>query len=167
MPQPYYHDCAGRIPGHTTRAPPVGFELETNGFQLYAIANLDKTSLLIMTETCQPFQLKPSKSIGPENCHPQLIARVHLFIKGHSEAHQPEPQTTASMMWPHPANEGFPTIDPRAPVKEPYWALAASSPASPFRAAQALRDRNEPSRPHRRQQEYPRHLHLRQPDIPA
>ena len=24
----------------------VGFELETNGFQLYAIANLDKTSLL-------------------------------------------------------------------------------------------------------------------------
>ena len=39
----YYHDCSGRIPGHTTRAPPVGFELETNGFQFYAIANLDKT----------------------------------------------------------------------------------------------------------------------------
>ena len=44
-PQLYYHDCSGRIPGHTTRAPPVGFELETNSFQLYAIANLDKTSL--------------------------------------------------------------------------------------------------------------------------
>ena len=43
-PQLYYHDCSGRIPGHTTRAPPVGFELETNGFQFYAIANLDKTS---------------------------------------------------------------------------------------------------------------------------
>ena len=26
------HDCSGRIPGHTTRAPLVGFELETNGF---------------------------------------------------------------------------------------------------------------------------------------
>ena len=33
------------IPGHTTRAPPVGFELETNSFQFYAIANLYKTSL--------------------------------------------------------------------------------------------------------------------------
>ena len=28
-----------------TRVPQVGFELETNGFQIYAIANLDKTSL--------------------------------------------------------------------------------------------------------------------------
>ena len=36
----------GRIPRHTTRAPPVGFELETNGIQFYAIANLDKTSYL-------------------------------------------------------------------------------------------------------------------------
>ena len=33
-----------KVPGHTTRAPPVGFELATNGIQLYAIANLDKTS---------------------------------------------------------------------------------------------------------------------------
>ena len=33
------------VPGHTTRAPPVGFELATNGVQFYAIANLDKTSL--------------------------------------------------------------------------------------------------------------------------
>ena len=41
----YYHDCSGRIPGHTSRAPQVGFELETNCFQFYAIANLDKTSL--------------------------------------------------------------------------------------------------------------------------
>ena len=32
------------VPGHTTRAPPVGFELATNGIQFYAIANLDKTS---------------------------------------------------------------------------------------------------------------------------
>ena len=45
-PQLYYHDCSGQIPGHTTRAPPVGFELETNCFQFYAIANLDKTSLI-------------------------------------------------------------------------------------------------------------------------
>ena len=36
-PQLYYHDCSGRIPGLTTRAPPVGFELETNGFQFYAM----------------------------------------------------------------------------------------------------------------------------------
>ena len=36
------------VPGHTTRAPPVGFELAaTNGIQLYAIANLDKTSLYL------------------------------------------------------------------------------------------------------------------------
>ena len=28
--------------------PLVGFELETNGFQFYAIANLDKTSLVIV-----------------------------------------------------------------------------------------------------------------------
>ena len=41
----YYHDCSGRIPGPTTRAPPVGFELETNVFQFSAIANLDKTSV--------------------------------------------------------------------------------------------------------------------------
>ena len=33
------------VPGHTTRAPPVGFELATNGIQFYAIANRDKTSL--------------------------------------------------------------------------------------------------------------------------
>ena len=32
-----------KVPGHTTRAPSVGFELATNGIQLYAIANLDKT----------------------------------------------------------------------------------------------------------------------------
>ena len=29
------------IPGHTTRAPSVGFELATNGVQLLVIANLD------------------------------------------------------------------------------------------------------------------------------
>ena len=34
------------VPGHTTRAPPVGFELAANGVQFYAIANLDKTSLV-------------------------------------------------------------------------------------------------------------------------
>ena len=31
-------------PRHTTREPPVWFELEANCFQFYAIANLDKTS---------------------------------------------------------------------------------------------------------------------------
>ena len=45
--QLYYHDCSGRIPGHTTRVPQVGFELETNGFQFYAIATLDNTSNLL------------------------------------------------------------------------------------------------------------------------
>ena len=37
------------VPGHTTKAPPVGFELRlaTNGIQLYAIANLDKTSQVL------------------------------------------------------------------------------------------------------------------------
>ena len=43
--QLYYYDCSGRIAGHTTRVPRVGFELETNSFQFYAIANLDKISL--------------------------------------------------------------------------------------------------------------------------
>ena len=33
------------IPGHTTRAPQLGFELATNGIQFHVIANLDKTSL--------------------------------------------------------------------------------------------------------------------------
>ena len=42
--QLYYHNCSGRIPGHTTREPQVGFKLETNCFQFYAITNLDKTS---------------------------------------------------------------------------------------------------------------------------
>ena len=32
-----------RIPGHTTRALPVEFELATDGIQFYVIANLDKT----------------------------------------------------------------------------------------------------------------------------
>ena len=32
---------------HLTRAPPVGFELATNGIECYVIANLDKTSLYI------------------------------------------------------------------------------------------------------------------------
>ena len=34
-----------RIPGHTTKEPPVGFELATKGIQFYVIANLDMTSL--------------------------------------------------------------------------------------------------------------------------
>ena len=34
--------CGTKVAGHTTRAPPVGFKLETKGIQLYAIANLDK-----------------------------------------------------------------------------------------------------------------------------
>ena len=33
------------IPGHTTRAPPAGFELATDGLQFCVIANLDQTSL--------------------------------------------------------------------------------------------------------------------------
>ena len=44
-----YHDCSGRIPGHTTIEPQVGFELATNSIQFYTMANLDKTSLYIMT----------------------------------------------------------------------------------------------------------------------
>ena len=32
LQQLYYHDCLGRIPGHTTREPQVGFELETKCF---------------------------------------------------------------------------------------------------------------------------------------
>ena len=40
-----YHDCAGLIPSHTTRAPLVGFELKTNCFQFYAIVHVDKIYL--------------------------------------------------------------------------------------------------------------------------
>ena len=36
-----------KVLGHITRAPPVGFEVATNGIQLYDIANLDKTSLYL------------------------------------------------------------------------------------------------------------------------
>ena len=46
--------------------PQVGFELETNGFQFYAIANLDKTS----------FQL----CISEYSAHPRFVApSPHLF----------------------------------------------------------------------------------------
>ena len=41
------------VPGRTTRAPPVGFELATNGIQFYAIANLNKTSLPVIPWQCQ------------------------------------------------------------------------------------------------------------------
>ena len=51
--QLYYHDCSGRISGHTTREPQVGFELETNGFQVYAITNLDKTSPIVLEGLAQ------------------------------------------------------------------------------------------------------------------
>ena len=61
-PQLYYHDCSGRIPGHTTRAPPVGFEPETNGFQFYAIANLDKTSLRHRHWVAVPAAIKAAES---------------------------------------------------------------------------------------------------------
>ena len=38
------------VPGHTTRAPSVGLELRlaTNSIQFYAVANLDKTSHIIV-----------------------------------------------------------------------------------------------------------------------
>ena len=36
------------VRGHTTRAPPVGFELLTKDIQFYAIANLDKISLILV-----------------------------------------------------------------------------------------------------------------------
>ena len=36
----------GTNPRHTTREPQLVFKLETNCFQFYAIANLDKTSLV-------------------------------------------------------------------------------------------------------------------------
>ena len=38
------------VPGHTTRAPPVGFELATNSIQFYAIAY--KTSETLMSWSC-------------------------------------------------------------------------------------------------------------------
>ena len=60
-PQLYYHDCSGRIPGHTTRAPQVGFELETNGFQFYAIANL----LGKITTHLQPHQHTQKVHVTP------------------------------------------------------------------------------------------------------
>ena len=70
-PQLYYHDCSGRIPGHTTRAPPVGFELETNCFQFYAIANLDKTSRHSLSCTCLVIE-----DITPPNWPDLLVTEV-------------------------------------------------------------------------------------------
>ena len=40
------------VPGHTTRAPQVGFEPGTNSIQFYAIANLDKTLLHVCKCQC-------------------------------------------------------------------------------------------------------------------
>ena len=51
MPQLYYHDCSGRIRGHTTKTPPVGFQLETNAFQFYAIANLDRRPYTVVVHS--------------------------------------------------------------------------------------------------------------------
>ena len=42
----------------TTREPPVGFELEINGFQFYAIANLDKTYIIMMNQYFLPTSRK-------------------------------------------------------------------------------------------------------------
>ena len=47
------------VPGHTTRAPPVGFELATNGIQFNAIANLDKTFHKEMCSAGLPGQARP------------------------------------------------------------------------------------------------------------
>ena len=60
------------IPGHTTRAPPVGFELATNGiqFRVYVIANLDKTPLK-SEESLQFF------GVLPELCHKALIENCY------------------------------------------------------------------------------------------
>ena len=56
--------AASRRPGgpmsrESTRAPPFGLELETNGFQFYAIANLNKTINTTGLEVPD----------GPSHCH--------------------------------------------------------------------------------------------------
>ena len=51
------HHCSGRIPGHTTRATPIGFQLETNGFQFYAYTMV---SLLILGYLRLSSNMKPN-----------------------------------------------------------------------------------------------------------
>ena len=75
-------DCSGRIPGHTTRAPPVGFELETNSFQFYAVANLDKTSLKYMTSSKKLYETRLRKMCHAGafwiNSHPTM--KMHTTV---------------------------------------------------------------------------------------
>ena len=57
-----------------TRAPPVGFELETNGFQFYAIANLDTTSL-------NKLRLEVTMTGRPVNkCRPKLSGMCRVGV---------------------------------------------------------------------------------------
>ena len=70
-PQLYYHDCSGRIPGHTTRAPPVGFELETNGFQFYAILIIGRTP----AETAEEANYSPFSITGITTCEMSVPKR--------------------------------------------------------------------------------------------
>ena len=79
--QLYYHDWSGRIPGHTTRAPPVGFELETNGVQLYAIANLDKTGFRLgVPATHKPPVLSFTPSQPKHNALVYFIGKLSAGI---------------------------------------------------------------------------------------
>ena len=83
-PQLYYHDCSGsgRIPGHATRASSVGFELETNGFQLYAIADLPtenakKKNNSFFFDKCLTLTLSQRS-----NTPPLFIFNLILFLPG-------------------------------------------------------------------------------------
>ena len=78
----------GRIPGHTTRAPPLGFELETNSFQFYAIANLDKTINttgleLRSTRRSESLSLAPAAALPRRGSgHLSLSLRLARIIVG-------------------------------------------------------------------------------------
>ena len=73
-PQLYYHDCSGWIPGHTTREPPVGFELETNCFQFCAIANLAKQKICALQITLNVLLWVHPPDLNMESC---FLPRLH------------------------------------------------------------------------------------------
>ena len=78
------------VPGHTTGAPPVGFEPATDGFRFYATANLDKTSLYKCLRTYTPTH---ARTCARAHTHTHTHSRCRARAEGHRRCPLPEPNT--------------------------------------------------------------------------
>ena len=67
------------VRGHTTRAPPLGFELVTKGIQFYAIANLDKTSLPKRSQM-KSNDTKPRRELRDTHWMGELLLSIYIFF---------------------------------------------------------------------------------------